>query len=610
MGTARLRHGYATQLVFAADGKTLLSAGRDQTVRFWDMADGKLKRLRRMPLPVDVSLGQGTVAALSSDGKLLTSLYSGKIRLWDVESGKQLQERTSHEETAYSIAFSPDGTRLASASEGDDAVRLWDARTGEQVRALSMPGATVRQLVFSADGTTLVAGGTVIQLWEARTGKKGRTFHLQSEKPPLEHLLCLHLSPDGKRLTVLGMEADLTSGFLRDEKSYLTIWDVARGKRLVRRPCPPSVQPTNFSPDGKLVALPTGWGLKIHDVAANRDLQTFKSDLSAPTAFSPDSKIVAINGGRIPYPGDGDPEYRKQMAARTVQLCDVASGEELLKIPTGATYWREFSPDGRYLVTAWMDGLHLWEIATGKQVLYRPAHEKLRSALVRSFASCLAFSPDGRSVATGLDDTSILIWDLAPATRQKRQLTAADLDHLWADLAGEDAARAYRAAGMLIADPERATPFLRDRLHPVKEDTPRIRQLIADLDSERFPIREAARKELEKIGDVAHPALRQALEGKPSLELRRNIQALLSVPWVVRSPEKLRQIRAVMVLEQIGDAQAKHVLECLAAGVAGARQTCEAQAALRRRLARPIPKKLYPEPWPITVNRSAKSVNR
>jgi RNA polymerase sigma factor (sigma-70 family) len=793
MGTKRLRHGYATQLVFAADGKTLLSAGRDQTVRLWDLVDGKLKRLRRMPLPADVSLGPGAVTALSSDGKtlaqvavnhlllwdvaaaremrripignrfgdraiewldfspdgkmlaggdfdstvllwdvargkekqrfhhkdrmiwkgafspdgkalaacgdnhlivwdlaggkelrtlrlpaqrgrpnallfspdgqtlaysnmmetifwrasdgeqqavlrfdplrnrvldsnlafspdrkylaigaidgivlwdrearkevkkldgyhngslcfspdgkLLASLYSGKIRLWDVENGKQLQERTSHEETAYSIAFSPDGTRLVSASGGDDAIRLWDVRTGEQVRVLSMPGASVRQLAFSADGTTLAVGGTLIQLWEARTGKKGRTFRLQSEKPPLELFLSLHLSSDGKRLTVLGVEADITDGFLRDTKSYLTIWDVPSGNRLIRRPCPPSTGLTSFSPDGKLVALP-GKGLTIHDIAANRDLQTFKSDLSAPTTFSPDSKIVAINGGSIPYPGDGDPEYRKQMAARMVQLCDVASGEELLKIPTGATFWREFSPDGRYLATAWMDGLHLWEIATGKEVLYQPTHEKLRSALARSFASCLAFSPDGRSVATGQQDTSILIWDLAPATRQKRQLTAEELDRLWIDLAGDDAPRAYQAAGTLIADPERSVPFLRDRLHAVKEDAPRIRKLIVDLNSEQFAVRDAARKELETMDDAAHAVLRQALKDATSLEQRRRLEALLSVGWVVRSPEKLRQVRAVTVLEQIGDA--RRVLERLAAGAAEARQTREAKTALQR----------------------------
>ncbi len=116
----------------------------------------------------------------------------------------------------------------------------------------------------------------------------------------------------------------------------------------------------------------------------------------------------------------------------------------------------------------------------------------------------------------------------------------------------------------------------------MKEDAPRIRRLIADLDSEQFTVREAAVKELEKLDDAAFALLRQALKNKPSLELRRRIEPLLSVPWLVQAPEKLRQIRAVTVLEQSGDAEARKVLERLAGGAAEARQTREAKAALQR----------------------------
>lgn len=135
----------------------------------------------------------------------------------------------------------------------------------------------------------------------------------------------------------------------------------------------------------------------------------------------------------------------------------------------------------------------------------------------------------------------------------------------------------------MIADSERSVPFLCGRLRPIpKEDAPRIRRLLAELDSEQFAVRDAAMKALQKMEDVAHPALRQALKDAPSLERRRRIQSLLTVEWPVRSPEKLRQIRAVMVLEQIGDAEARRLLTRLASGAEGARQTREAKAALGR----------------------------
>jgi hypothetical protein len=129
-------------------------------------------------------------------------------------------------------------------------------------------------------------------------------------------------------------------------------------------------------------------------------------------------------------------------------------------------------------------------------------------------------------------------------------------------------------------------PWLSKRLLPAVEVAARIRRLIADLDSEHFQTRKAALDELRELGGVAEPALRRVLEGKPSAELRRSVQSLLPVPWVVASSEERRRLRAVAVLEQTGTPAARPVLDRLAAGAEGARQTREAQAALRR-LTRP-----------------------
>jgi hypothetical protein len=290
-------------------------------------------------------------------------------------------------------------------------------------------------------------------------------------------------------------------------------------------------------------------------------------EVTAPVAFSPDSKLLAFAG-----------RYSTVPKMERVRIHDLASGADVLTLAAGRVWPRAFSPDGRYLLTVGDAGLRLWELASGKEALRRPSVTE---------AGCLAFAADGRSVAVGMPDTNVLIWDLAPATRRTRQLSDKDLARLWAALAADDAARAYEAAGTLIADPKRAVPYLRDRLQPVKEDAPRIRRLIADLDSDEFAVRDAATKELEKMDDAAHAVLRRVLKDAKTLELRRRLQSLLSVPWLVQSPEKLRQIRAVMVLEQIGDAEARRLVQHLAEGAAEARQTREVKAALQRLNKRP-----------------------
>jgi hypothetical protein len=109
------------------------------------------------------------------------------------------------------------------------------------------------------------------------------------------------------------------------------------------------------------------------------------------------------------------------------------------------------------------------------------------------------------------------------------------------------------------------------------------RKLLADLDGDSFEAREAAVKRLKELGLQAEPALRAALQAKPSLEQKRRIEALLAELVVVPppTPEELRQLRAVIVLERIDSPEARHLLEELAKGPQSARLTRQAMAALR-----------------------------
>jgi hypothetical protein len=109
-----------------------------------------------------------------------------------------------------------------------------------------------------------------------------------------------------------------------------------------------------------------------------------------------------------------------------------------------------------------------------------------------------------------------------------------------------------------------------------------VARLVADLDGSDFAQREAAGRELEALRDQAEAALRQALAARPSPEARKRLQALLADPGTVRSPEVLRQVRAVQVLERVGSPAARQTLEALAGGAPAARLTQEARASLAR----------------------------
>jgi len=155
----------------------------------------------------------------------------------------------------------------------------------------------------------------------------------------------------------------------------------------------------------------------------------------------------------------------------------------------------------------------------------------------------------------------------------------------WDDLASRDAVKSYRALWALVGEGDRAVELLKDRLRPAGVGS-QIRDLIANLDDKRFAVREAASRELKKLGPAAAPALREVLEKTSSAEVRTRATALLaqltSETPLVASVEELQTVRGIQVLEYIGTSKAREVLGALTRGTPGARTTQDAQAALRR----------------------------
>jgi HEAT repeat protein len=198
--------------------------------------------------------------------------------------------------------------------------------------------------------------------------------------------------------------------------------------------------------------------------------------------------------------------------------------------------------------------IRLCELRTGaKRQFYRGHTEAITS---------LVFSPDGRFLISGSDDATGRVWDtFAPTPRAcvLGVVTAWDL------LSDVHSGVTHDAISALVLQPAESVAFLTTRLRLRDNITPqRLQQLISDLDSETFQVREEASRLLGGMGDQISPFLQRVLEGAPSLEVRRRVVDLLTrLNDPIPPPDHLRWLRAIEALERIDTLEAKHLLQRL-----------------------------------------------
>ncbi|KAK3363988.1 beta transducin-like protein HET-E2C [Lasiosphaeria hispida] len=369
-------------VAFSPDGQRLASGSGDNMIKIWDPIDKTIKIWDPtsgqclQTLQGHRSLVQSV--AFSPDGQRLASgSADNTIKIWDPTSGQCLQTLEGHHSWVYSVAFSPDGQRLTSGSE-DKTIKIWDSASGQCLQTLQGHHGSVQSVTFSPDGQRLASGSydKTIKIWDPTSGQCLQTLegHHNSAQS-------IAFSPDGQHLT---------SG---SNDKTIKIWDPTSGQCLqtLQGHCD-WVYSIAFSPDGqRLISASDDNTIKIWDPTSGQCLQTLQGHCGwvYSIAFSPDGQRLA-----------------SASSDKTIKIWDPTSGQclQTLQDHHNWVYSVAFSPDGQRLTSASGDKtIKIWDPASGQCLQTLQGH--------RGWVQSVTFSPDGQRLASGSYDNMIKIWD-------------------------------------------------------------------------------------------------------------------------------------------------------------------------------------------------------
>jgi RNA polymerase sigma factor (sigma-70 family) len=569
--------GYAPG-AFTPDGKALITDDHDHVARLWDVASGKeLARFGESSGVGGYPILGGNPFAFSSDGMLVARRDSRwNAYVWETATGRPLHPVDVHDSPVTALAVSPDGKSVASTD--GCGYRLWDITTGRHRQFIPTPRG-VTAPVFTPDGRGLVKADQyevgMRLLSDVATGKVVPAYRADAKR-----FSCLACSPD--RRTLLAGQRD----------GQVSLWDAVTGKLLRQfqvcsyymdedgKPRVNAPSEVLCTPDGRAMIVLGNGRVTFRSMASGKEIvrcessdQPGEDDLSL--ALSPDGRTLAGAGHRN---------------TGQIRLWESATGKQRLRFAQKYAFLNcvAFSPDGTFVVTGGDDTtVRFWDPATGEELGQLTGHSK-STGIWSGGITALAFTPDGQHLISAGRDTTLLVWPRATWPERRRrpvaELSAKELEKLWAALGEPDAPSAYRAIQALASAPMAATTAIRARLQPaLAPDPQRLSRLVADLDAPTFAARQQALKELEQLNNLAEAALRRVLAKQPPLELRQRAEQLLEkLDGPVTQSEQLQALRAVEVLEHIGTPEARQVLARLAEGAEGARLTRDAKAALDR----------------------------
>ncbi len=353
--------------------------------------------------------------AFSPDSSILASVNrSRSVVLWDVETGNYLRTLEKHTGGVYSVTFSPDGQTLFSRSRNPSTYYLWDVVTGE--KKLSF---TYSRAAFSTDMRTIASTSddNTIRLWDVETGTLKHTL-------TADNVSSVFFSPDGQTL----------ASWSRDSNT-IHLWDVETGtlKHTLNKHTD-DVWGAVFSPDGQTLA---SWSRDSNTIHLwNVDAGTLKHTLPMNNVwivkFSPDGQtLVSVGGGEntihlwdmetgtlrhtlaehtgnvtnVKFSPDGQTLVSAGGRDKTIRLWDVDTGTLKRTLPTHGGWTIEFSPDGQTLVSA-----------GGRENTIRLSDVETGTPKFSITTGLRVFSPDGQTLASTDDANTVRLWDVKTGT--------------------------------------------------------------------------------------------------------------------------------------------------------------------------------------------------
>lgn len=292
-----------------------------------------------------------------------------------------------HASPVYGLAVSPDGKTLASASV-DKTVKLWEIASGKELATLRGHANSVFAVAFSPDGKMIASGDhDTIKLWDATTQMQIATLKGHSEV-----VMCLAFSPDGT--TLASGSWDLK----------IRLWDTRSNKTIAiftgHGPASSGVWSVCFSPDGKTLASGGGdSSIRIWDIQAAKEVIMLREDSLLgvqSVAFDKSGKHLASSG-----------------CGTSLRIWDIKTRQAKVTIdgPQSPAIFVAFGPDGSQVAGAWT--------YANKIKLVDAVTAEGRSDIETLFPTCMVFSPDGRTLASGSIDSSIRLWNVT--TRRQGQ---------------------------------------------------------------------------------------------------------------------------------------------------------------------------------------------